>query len=166
MPMANPFPPPRYTFVYEKASPLLILFTLAVMGQGILLAILGMGIASDPRSAGVGFLFAAFGLTLIVSQYISTFRRNLYGLIVACCQLMFCSLLLFMAALVGVVIALPPLIVSATTVVLNLYWAISVSEQFAYAPESPEVNQISLFEILGAMLIFAMILGPASWFYR
>ncbi|WP_146119146.1 hypothetical protein [Blastopirellula marina] len=164
--MDNQPPPLRYTFAYEKPSPVLIMCTLGVMGQGILMAILGLGIGSNPPSAGFGFLLVAFGLILILAQYISTFRRNFFGLIVASGQLAFCSLVFFLAAIVGVVIAVPPLIVSATTVLLNLYWGVSVSEQNSLDLDSQVTNQISLFEILGAMLIFAMILGPASFFYR
>lgn len=157
---------PRRYFSYEKPSALLIGFTFLTMGQGIVIAIVGLVIGSRVGSVEPGFALASFGMVLIVTQYASTFRRNVYCMWLATGQLTLCSIPCGLALIVGGCVAAIPLFISGTTALLNLYWGISVVEQHSIIPDDQSPEQISLIEIFLAILIVALILGPATVFYR
>ncbi len=167
--MANPRTrTPRRHFAYEQPSAVLIGFTFLTIGQGILIAIFGLAIGSNSQVpiSESGFLIAMFGMVLIFAQYASTFRRNVYCMWLATGQLALCSLPCGLVLLVGGCIAVLPLIVSGTTAILNLVWGMSLVEQHSIVPDDQTPEQISLIEIFFAILIIALILGPATAFYR
>ncbi|PQO45235.1 hypothetical protein C5Y93_14830 [Blastopirellula marina] len=152
--------------MYEEASLILALFTFGTMGQGILITIFGLSISTQSHSSTFGFIVAGFGFTLIITQYASTYRRNLFCLIVASGQLAFCSFLLFLLLMLGGFFVLLPLTISVTTLLLNLTWYASLIEQREFGILEESSQKITLREIFGAILVLALILGPASFFYR
>ncbi|PQO27824.1 hypothetical protein C5Y97_26215 [Blastopirellula marina] len=158
----------RSYFAYEKPSAALVIFTFVTIVQGMLIAIMGLAIGSSihfPLPI-VGFLITGFGMVLIVCQYASTFRRNVYCMWLATAQLLFCCLPCGLMLLIGGCVAAIPLAVSLTTAALNAMWGMSLVEQHSLVPDDHTSEQISLIEIFCAVLIAALILGPASMFYR
>lgn len=153
----------RRHFAYEKPSAIFIIFTWLTIIQGMLIAIAGLATGSKNP---LGFMIAGFGLVLIVCQYASTYRRNLHCMCVATLQLLLLSLICGFLLLKGGCAAVFPFVISLVTAAFNTIWAVSLVEQRSIVPDNLESEQISLIEIFMAILIAALILGPASAFYR
>lgn len=156
---------PRRNRVDSMVDADIAITTVAIMTLGILVAILGTAAVSQSSGSKGGLILLGIGGTLIVGQYVGVTRRIPFYLALVNGILIGFSLL---SGLLSVI--LPPMIaicmITATMLFMNWHHRATMAEQDQAGVPKPEFGRVTMREILGAFVVLALILGPATFVSR